>query len=147
MHADRWNLQRIQIFSDLSVFWGYTGLFQSPLTSVYPSWDLIQAPVHFHICMSNRRTMHSRQRWDSKSAVRSASKGIETKPQPHCISSLLQEVLITQDESTGSSILLYPSITFSYYLYYTHVGTCQDEMKYLFILLSYLNVKRSNNLE
>ena len=63
----------------------------------------MQAPVHFHICMSSsakRTRMPNKDTIANHFASRSTTEGMETEPQSLCISFSLQQVLIAQEETT-----------------------------------------------
>lgn len=67
--------------------------------------------------------------------------GMEAAPLSLCTTFLLQQVLITQEETIWFSIPFHPSTTFFIYSYYTHIGTYLDLMKCFFILLTVWNVE------
>ena len=136
---------------DLFRFGSSLGLHQSAPKST----DISLPQLRFwcrpqYICTSawaaEPKNMHARQRCDSKSLC------IKINYQRHggrtifgffvflCISFSLQQIL-TQEESTWSSVPLHPSTAFSNCLYYTYVGTCLDWMKSFFIPLTVWNVE------
>lgn len=71
------------IFRLVILLWGYTHLYQSSQTSVYPSWDFDTSPnafSHLHEQQSQRPYIPDQDEIPDHSALRSPSKGIEAEP-------------------------------------------------------------------